>query len=169
MMVKTEEMRKILGKFPHGVKAQDLADKFKVGKTTVYELPNELLEYDLAYNKDGLWFSAQPKETALSSSLVVSGGTTWKEIERIKEDYVNRRIDKAYRRVRILRDANNSLPKAWVPEIRNTEDLLDEEFAAIKSDPFEGYNPDRQRRILEYEAVIVARALKHWLSDKHTR
>jgi len=166
MMVKTEEIQKILGKFPHGVKVQDLADKCRVGKTTVYETLNKLRECGQAYNEKGLWFPQQEKETSPSSSLVISDDATRKEIQLVKEEYVNRQTDKAFRRVSLLCYANNGLPKEWVIEMKGTFDLLSSELEVIKTDPLERFNLARQQRILGYEAAIVVKALSQWIPKK---
>ena len=161
-MLKTEKFWKIFTNFPQGVTAKTLAKKLNVGKTTVYELLNELRERDQACNEKGLWFPRQEKETAPSSSLVISD-VVLKEIESIKEDYVNHQTDKAYRRILVLGRADNSLPKAWIVEMKDKFTRLAEEEAAIKANHIEGINPDRLRRISGYKTVIVSAALKHWI------
>lgn len=83
------------------------------------------------------------------------------DVVQIRQDYVNGKMNKAFRRVLMLLRAQNSLPK-WAVEMKDTFDLFNSESEAMKTDPFERMNPDRQRRILEYETAIVSEALKHW-------
>ena len=168
-----EKIRRVLTKFPHGVKAKIIMKDCSITKTPLYIALNRLRKNDLAFRGEhGLWYPQDPKKIGANKQENIS----LDELKQLKEDYLNGFIDKAFKRVALLLASDNGLPKNWkdeneglFSELIREATSLDEERKIMRSNPIEQGNFQRQKRIQEYEArtkqlkaQIIFEALKHW-------
>ena len=160
-MENLDKLEKLLRQFPHGARAAELAEKMGVSRSSIYDYLNSLVARGKARNENGLWYStalvqSKPEKQAQSAETEFIA-----DRNRIKEDYVNGRIQQAYRRT-ILLVSKGKVSKEWFKKYRHLFKSLNEQEQAIAKNSIERINPRRQQEIRRLKTAIVAEALKHW-------
>ena len=166
-----EKVRKVLEKFPNGIKARFLLIECNMSKTPLYYALNRLETNDLAFRGDhNLWYPSlqNVSENKKKGYLV--------DITQIKNDWINGQVDSAFKRVVLLVRSVNDLQKDWVKrnwnifqELEKNQEALNQDLKTIRVKPIEYGNFNRQRRIKELKLEIsklkeqiVQEALKQW-------
>jgi predicted transcriptional regulator len=104
-----------------GITAKEIAKVLNVHRTTVHSYLSTLQMQGKVYSEKGLWF---PKNEKVETVRDITSEIRT-EIEKIKEEYVEGQIDKAFRRLVLLVDtriANLNLPQEAKNEIQTLKD-----------------------------------------------
>jgi len=160
-MENLNKVYRLLQQVPHGIRAVGLAKKLGINRTGIYDFLNSLKARGKARNEHGLWYPTFPVPSGPEHRGWLGETEFSAEISRIREDRVNNRIERAYRKTRLLVDVAK-VSKEWLKENQHLFKSLNVEEQAIAKGPFEGANPDRRRRIIRLKTAIVDEALKYW-------
>ena len=160
-MEKLDKVDKLLRQFPHGARAVELARKMGVSRSAVYDYLNSLEARGKAYSEHGLWYPKKPDQNG-SETQDRSAETEFSaDKNRIKEDYVNNRIEQAYKRTIILVN-KSKVSKEWLKKNWHLFKSLDAEEQAIAKNSLERHNLRRQEKIRRLKTAIVVEVLKYW-------
>jgi len=160
-MENLDKVDRLLRQIPSGIRAVEVAKKLGISRSGAYDYLNTLEARGKARNEHGLWYHTDPVQSGPAQRGWLGDTEFYAEVSRIREDHVNGRIERAYRRTKLLIEAGK-VSKGLLEKNRQLLRTLRAEEEAIAKYSIEQYNPDRRRRILRLKAAIVDQALKHW-------
>jgi len=160
-MENLDKVDKLLRQFPHGAKATELARKLGVSRSAIYDQLNSLEARGKARNEHALWYPTDPAQSSSEKPTFTLEAAFLVDKSKIREDFVNGQLDRAYTRTRLLVDSGK-VSKEWHRKHQDLLKTLDAELQATENITIEQFNLDRRRRIKKLEQSIVSEALKHW-------
>jgi len=156
-----DKVDKLLRQFPHGVRAIELAEKLGLSRSAVYDYLNGLETRGKCSNEHGLWYSQASTRASSEKEEQSKEAAFLAEKSRIREDYVNGEISRAFRRTMLFINEGR-VSKAWLQENRSLLESLYAENQEMERNSIEKFNPKRRERIRRLETAIVSEALRHW-------